>query len=69
MFNNALDIIKNFNKKHPYLMTIIILVIASSIGIAIQYSIDGRVIGSGFYTSISIALVSLISKWNKRRKD
>lgn len=66
MFDSAIDIIKNFNKNHPYLMTIIILIVASSIGITIQYLIDGRIIGSGFYTSIFIAFASLISKWKKR---
>lgn len=66
MFNNATARIKNFNRNHPYLMTIITLIVASSIGILIQYLIDKRIIGSGFYTSTFIAFASLISKWKKR---
>jgi len=67
MFNNVVDKIKKINKTHPYLMRIVIFIIASLIGITIQYLIDGRIIASGFYTASFIAIASLISTWIKRR--
>lgn len=68
MFNTIINKIKFFYQSHPYLTTIIILIVASLIGITIQYVIDGTIIKSGFYTASLIALVSLISKWRKKNK-
>ena len=42
---------KQFCQNHPYLNVLISLSIASLIGIAAEYIINGDFIGSGFYTA------------------
>ncbi len=68
MFTDLVDKVKFFNEKYPYQTTIIIFIIASLIGITIQYLIDGRFIKPGFYTASFIALVRLIAIWNKKKR-
>ena len=68
MLNYVIDKIRKFNEVHPYLASILIFVAASLIGITIQYLIDGKIIGSGFYTTTFIAIVSLLLRWLKRAK-
>lgn len=68
MLNYVIDKIRKFNEVHPYLASILIFVAASLIGITIQYLIDGKIIGSGFYTATFIAIVSLLLRWLKRAK-
>lgn len=60
---------RNFNHKHPYLTIVITLIVASAIGITIQYLMNGTFVESGFYTAIIIAFVSLLSTWFKRQKN
>ena len=61
--------IRSFNHKHPYLTILITLIVASAIGITIQYLMNGTFVESGFYTAIIIAFVSLLSTWFKRQKN
>lgn len=69
MFKALFESIEKFDRNHPYLMSLIIFIVASIIGITIQYLIDGRIIKSGFYPAASLTLVSLLTTWLKRRKD
>jgi len=66
MFNNVIGKIRKINENHPYLMSTLIFVVASSIGICVQYWINGRIIGAGFYTASFIAIADIIAKWVKR---
>lgn len=68
MFSNLINSIKKFNENHPYLSTILIFLVASSIGITVQYLIDGRIIKAGFYPAASVALAGLFSVWLQKRK-
>lgn len=62
-----------FKKRHPYLNLIIFFIIASLVGILIEYIINGDFIGYGFYTALFLIIISLRKEWfklnNKNRKN
>ncbi|MBO0481400.1 hypothetical protein [Candidatus Enterococcus courvalinii] len=62
-----------FKKRHPYLNLIIIFIVASLLGILIEYIINGDFIGSGFYTALFLMIIYLLKAWleqnNKKRKN
>ncbi|GMC03131.1 hypothetical protein K5E_21490 [Enterococcus thailandicus] len=62
-----------FKKRHPYLNLIIFFIIASLVGILIEYIINGDFIGSGLYTALFLMIIYLLKEWfeqnNKNRKN
>ncbi|MBO0432726.1 hypothetical protein [Enterococcus sp. DIV0660C] len=52
-----------FKKRHPYLNLIIIFIVASLLGILIEYIINGDFIGSGFYTALFLMIIYLLKAW------
>ena len=58
---------KQFCQNHPYLNVLIILSIASLIGIAAEYIINGDFIGSGFYTASFLTLLALLRVRRERK--
>ena len=55
-----MDSYKRLYQKHPYLNVLISLSIASLVGIAIEYIINGDFIGSGFYTTLFLMVLALL---------
>ena len=63
-----MDSYKRLYQKHPYLNVLISLSIASLVGIAIEYIINGDFIGSGFYTASFLTLLELLRVRRERNK-
>ncbi|MCA9767150.1 MAG: hypothetical protein KC455_12130 [Carnobacterium sp.] len=63
MFNKY----KNFTEKHPYSYVILIMIVASFIGISIEYIVNKDFIGGGLYTALALTLVELL-RVRKRNK-
>jgi len=60
MYKNIKNKIKKFNHNYPFLLVIVTAIIASVLGITIQYIINGHIIGTGFYTTLAITIAGLI---------
>lgn len=69
MDDDILHKLKTFKQNSPYLSVIVTAIIASVIGITIQYLMNGDFIGSGFYTTVMIVLVLLIRTWLQKRRN
>ena len=50
-----------FYKKHPYFTLLINILLASVIGISVEYLINKDFIGSGFYTALFLGLLEAFS--------
>lgn len=48
---------RNFAKEHPYANVILVAVLASIIGISIEYIVNKDFIGGGLYTVLSLVLI------------
>lgn len=64
MFNEY----NHFKKEHPYFNLILIFIIASSIGMLVEYLINRDFIGSGLYTTLFLMIVYLIKLWLEQNK-
>ncbi len=62
-----MDSYKRLYQKHPYLNVLISLSIASLVGIAIEYIINGDFIGSGFYTTLFLMVLALLRVRRERK--
>lgn len=51
---------QQFIKTHPYLHLILMMIVASLIGITIEYVINQDFIGSGFFTSLILLLIEML---------
>lgn len=56
---------KNYSKEHPYLSILLVAIIASVIGITIQYLIDKTFVSGGFWVTIVLILI----QFNVARKS
>ena len=57
-----------FYKKHPYFTLLINILLASVIGISVEYLINKDFIGSGFYTALFFGLLEAFSIYKKSKK-
>ena len=57
-----------FYKKHPYFTLLINILLASVIGISLEYLINKDFIGSGFYTALFLGLLEAFSIYKKSKK-
>lgn len=57
-----------FYKKHPYFTLLINILLASVIGISVEYLINKDFIGSGFYTALFLGLLEPFSIYKKSKK-
>ena len=69
MYDDIRHKLRAFKQKSPYLSVIVTAIIASIIGITIQYLINGNFIGSGFYTTLMIVIALLIRTWLRQRRN
>ncbi|MDT2815167.1 hypothetical protein P7H60_08500 [Vagococcus carniphilus] len=51
---------KKFSKQHPYWHVILVLVLASLVGILIEYVVNKNFIGSGIYATFFLGLIEII---------
>ena len=61
------DKYKEFTEKHPYIYVMLIMIVASFIGISIEYIVNKDFIGGGLYTALALTLVELL-RVRKRNK-
>lgn len=69
MYEGIRNKLRTFKQNSPYLSVIVTAIIASVIGITIQYLINGNFIGSGFYTTLMIVIALLIRTWLQQQKS
>lgn len=64
------DKYKEFTEKHPYIYVMLIMIVASFIGISIEYIVNKDFISGGLYIALALTLVELlrVRKRNKRDK-
>lgn len=61
------DKYKKFTEKHPYIYVMLIMIVASFIGISIEYIVNKDFIGGGLYTALALTLVEIL-RVRKRNK-
>lgn len=59
---------RRFSNEHPYGKVVLILVVASIVGITIEYLISGKFYGSGIWTMLFLGIMMMLGTRRELRK-
>ncbi|WEG74433.1 hypothetical protein [Vagococcus intermedius] len=62
------DKYKEFTEKHPYIYVMLIMIVASFIGISIEYIVNKDFIGGGLYTALALTVVEFLRVRKRDKK-
>lgn len=62
------DKYKEFTEKHPYIYVMLIMIVASFIGISIEYIVNKDFSGGGLYTALALTVVEFLRVRKRDKK-